>query len=298
MGPAEAVTINRAGETSESTMTPIAKYILSLALATFPPGRSSISLEKVPDCGSDPKVPACMVDMVCPDGMKACAMPKDEGEQCCSPLKWVDGVGWARTETREAGARRLEVAMQALADAAEHHGAGWGPGPKDLARAMLAAAGWSTGLKEGIQTGRVRGPAGEVCLMDLQLPTLRTLVPWDLARLPNEELAQKVVGVEYPEARRCFDAGALLLVRVRREAERRCKGHPLDYATFALYATGDRCTTAMMPYRDKKTAELKHGDWLAGPRTTSLLKWRATPVVAWPNWYEGAGRTDSKISLN
>ena len=57
------------------------------------------------------------------------------------------------------------------------------------------------------------------------------------------ELAQKVVGRDYPELRRCFDAGALLLVRARREAERRCKGTPIDYATFAIYATGSECNT-------------------------------------------------------
>jgi hypothetical protein len=269
-------------------LTPLAKYILGLALSTFPPGRSSISLEKVPDCGNDPKVASCMVDMVCPDGMTACAAPTDEGAQCCSPLKWVDGLGWARTETRETGARRLEVVSQALADAAEHYGAGWAPGPKDLARAMLAAAGWSTGLKEGIQTGRVRGPAGEVCLMDMQIPTLRALVPWELSRLPAEELAQKVIGTEYPETRRCFDAGALLLVRVRREAERRCNGYPIDYATFALYATGSQCTTGNMLKPDGS-----RGDWLAGPRASSLVRWRATTAAAWPTWYQGEGRAGS-----
>jgi hypothetical protein len=246
-------------------MTPLASYVLSLALSTFSPGTKVHSLEPLPDCGVSETSPTCPLEPVC-----------EEPTILCAPPRWEPKLGaWVRIESRETGARRLEVVAQALADAAHHQGAAWHAGPQDLARAMLAASGWSTGLREDIQVGRTRGPAGEVCLMDLQIPTLRSLVPFDLSRLPDEELAQKVVGREYPELRRCFDAGALLLVRARREAERRCKGSPMDYATFALYATGSECNTRRGP----------KGDWLAGPRLASLQKWRGRKATIFPDWY-------------
>ncbi len=247
-------------------MTALATYVLSLALATFVPGTKVHSLERLPACGPFEAKPTCTIEPVC-----------EEPSILCAPPRWESSMrAWVRVESREAGARRLEVVAQALADAAQHQGAAWHAGPQDLARAMLAASGWSTGLREDIQVGRKRGPAGEVCLMDLQIPTLRSLVPWDLSRLPSEELAQKVVGLEYPELRRCFDAGALLLVRARREAERRCKGNPMDYATFAIYATGSECNTRRGP----------KGDWLAGPRLASLLKWRQRKETVFPDWYK------------
>jgi hypothetical protein len=256
-------------------MTSLASYVLSLALSTFAPGSKIHSLERLPACGGSKTNPTCPVEPVC-----------EQASILCAPPRWDDKIGaWVRVESREAGARRLEVVAQALADAAHHQGAAWHAGPQDLARAMLAAGGWSTGLREDIQVGRTRGPAGEVCLMDLQIPTLRALVPYDLSRLPAEELAQKVVGLEYPELRRCFDAGALLLVRARREAERRCKGTPMDYATFAIYATGSECNT-------RRGAK---GDWLAGPRLASLLKWRQRKATIFPDWYRSKvdGRSSS-----
>lgn len=264
-------------------MTSLGLYVLSLILSTFPPGRKPSSVERLSQCGTDPSVAACAIAPVCPRDMTACATPPVEahdGPQCCALPRWLEGVGWVRTETREVGAKRLEGVAQALADAALHLGAAWEPGPRDLARAMLSAGGWSNGLSEGVQVGRIRGPAGEVCFMDLRIDTLRSLVPWERSRLPAEELAQSVLGLEYEPTRRCFDAGALLLVRARREAERRCKGYPIDYATFALYATGSRCTTGNMLKPDGS-----RGDWLAGPRTASLGQWRSRKGASFPDWY-------------
>lgn len=268
-------------------MTSLGLYVLSLELATFTPGRKASSVERLPECGEDPKHAECAVAPICPRDMTACGsapVESSDGPQCCALPRWLDGVGWVRTESRDVGAKRLELVAQALADAAQHMGAAWQNGPADLARAMLSAGGWSNGLSEGVQVGRVRGPAGEVCFMDLQIPTLRTLVPWEHSRLPAEELAQTVLGLDYAPVRRCFDAGALLLVRARREAEKRCKGYPIDYATFALYATGSDCSTNNGP--------TKGGDWLAGPRTASLGKWRARKATYFPDWYRPPATKD------
>lgn len=239
------------------------------------------SLEKLPECGTDPTTPTCEVAPVC-----------DAPSALCAPPRYEPKLGaWARVESREAGARRLEVVSEALADAALYAGASWKGGPVDLARAMLAASGWSTGLREDIQTGRKRGRAGEVCLMDIKPDILRTAVPWDLARLDKEALVQKVVGLEYPELRRCFDAGAVLLVRAHRWAEEHCKQWPGDYATYSAYATGSRCDTVGL-----------YGDY-AAPRARSYRKFQATRATVFPSWFHPSRKpnqdsTESIVSQN
>lgn len=221
------------------------------------------SLETLPACGTDPKAPTCELVPVC-----------EEASILCAPPHFDATLGaWVRIESRETGARRLEVVAEALADAALYAGASWKDGPIDLARAMLAASAWSTGLREDIQTGRKRGPAGEVCLMDIQPQSLRTAVPWDLARLDKEALAQKVVGLEYPELRRCFDAGAVLLVRARRWADQHCHEWPNDYSTFSAYGTGSSCNTLG-----------RFGDY-AQLRARSYRKFRATNMTVFPSWF-------------
>jgi hypothetical protein len=249
----------------------LSSYILSLALASFPPGTKVHSLEKLPACGDDPHAPTCELVPVCEDQSILCAPPHYENALSA----------WVRVESRETGARRLEVVSEALADAALYAGASWKDGPVDLARAMLAASAWSTGLREDIQTGRKRGPAGEVCLMDIQPMSLRSAVPWDLARLDTDALIGKVVGLEYPELRRCFDAGAVLLVRARRWAEQHCHEWPLDYATFSAYGTGSSCTTIG-----------RLGDY-AKLREHSYRKFRATHVTVFPDWYRPSPRRAS-----
>ncbi len=244
-------------------MTSLGTYVLSLILSSFPPGGSIFSLEAVPSCGTNPEQPACELAPVCSAPSILCRAPR-----------WNPGLGaWARAERRETGAARLEVVAEALADAALYAGAGWREGPTDLARAMLAASGWSTGMREDIQTGRTRGPAGELCLMDIQPAVLRSAVPWDLASLPDEELAAKVVGLGYAELRRCFDAGAVLMVRARRFATSHCREWPADYAIFAAYATGLACHTLD-----------RHGDY-ARLRVRSYRKFRATRMTVFPSWY-------------
>jgi len=244
-------------------VTSLGAYVLSLALSSFSPGRTVHSLEVVPACGSDASAATCELSPVC-----------SEASILCRPPRWEEKVGaWVRFESREAGARRLSVVAEALADAALYAGAGWSEGPTDLARAMLAASGWSTGLREDIQTGRTRGPAGELCLMDIQPGVLRTAVPWDLARLTDEELALKVIGLEYPELRRCFDAGAMLLVRAKRWSTVHCREWPGDYALFAAYGTGISCHTMD-----------RHGDY-ARLRARSYRKFRGTRDTIFPSWF-------------
>ncbi len=247
----------------ELRLSALSSYILSLALASFPPGVSVHSLEKLPECGTGPSTPTCELAPVC-----------DSASVLCKPPRYEPAVGaWVRAESRETGARRLEVVAEALADAALYAGASWREGPAHPARAMPAASGWRTGLREDIETGRKRGRAGEVCLMDILPDSLRAAVPWDLARLDKEALIQKVVGVEYPELRRCFDAGAVLLVRAHHWAENHCRKWPTDYATFSAYATGTRCETIGL-----------YGDY-AELRANTYRKYKATQATVFPSWF-------------
>ncbi len=227
-------------------------------------------MEPVAACGTDEAAPTCALAPVC-----------DEPTIFCRAPHYDKALGaWVRIESRETGARRLEIVAEALADAATYAGAGWRDGAVDLARAMLAASAWSTGLREDIQVGRKRGPAGELCLMDIQPAVLRTAVPWDLAGLEAEALAQKVVGREYPELRRCFDAGAVLLVRARRWSEQHCRDWPADYSIFAAYGTGISCSTVG-----------RLGDY-ARLRARSYRKFRATNMIVFPDWYHPSRRHD------
>jgi len=262
--------------TTTFRLSALSSYILSLALASFPPGVTVHSLEKLPACGTDPKTPTCELAPVC-----------DAASVLCAPPRYEPALdAWVRAESREAGARRLEVVADALADAALYAGASWREGPVDLARAMLAASGWSTGLREDIQTGRKRGRAGEVCLMDILPESLRSAVPWDLAGLEKEALVQKVVGLEYPELRRCFDAGAVLLVRAHRWAEEHCKKWPVDYATYSAYATGSRCETIGL-----------YGDY-AELRAHSYRKFRATHATVFPEWFHPSRKSGSDAAAS
>ncbi len=228
------------------------------------------SLEVLPACGTDPAAPTCELVPVCDEPSVLCAAPHYDASL----------GAWVRVESRETGAKRLEVVAEALADAALYASASWKEGPTDLARAMLAASAWSTGLREDIQTGRKRGPAGEVCLMDIQPQVLRTAVPWDLARLAPEELAQKVVGLRYPELRRCFDAGAVLIARARRWSEQHCRDWPSDYSIFAAYGTGISCSTVDL-----------FGDY-ARLRARSYRRFRATRMTVFPAWYHPSRHAD------
>jgi hypothetical protein len=253
-------------------VSPLGLYVLSLLLWAFPPGRSQLSSVELA-CERRAEVECAIEGARWDPCFRGWRVNRKGDEGRC---RVADAGSWVRDETREEGAARLELVAQAGADAAEHLGAAWDRGPADLARMLVSAGGWSTGFKERIQVGAVRGPAGELCFLDLRPDTLVKVLPYDLSKLRGEELAAAVTGREYSQVRRCFDAGALLLVRARREADRRCKGYPPEFSTFALYATGGACFT-------KGTAE--RPDWLATPRYQWLGRFRARKHTTFPDWY-------------
>jgi hypothetical protein len=283
----------------------LALYILSLILATFPPGKSKFSLESIPDCLGLPNV-SCEAHPACPEGHTKCGSADELF--CCPKPKWqacfsggwnwrgekeldecrpyapdsVEGA-WVRYETRAGGARRLEVVARALADVAASRGKDWPTGQDDLARALVSAFGWSTAFREDIQVGRTRGPGGEVCLADLQIKTIRQFVAdAELLKLKDNELAFRFVGRDYDSLKLCFNTGATAFLNARSKAAWMCKKaldqpgnryRPWEKNAFAMYGTGATCFTPP-PL-----------SWAEGKRYATLLKFRARKETKFPAWY-------------
>jgi hypothetical protein len=282
-----------------------ALYVLSLILASFPPGKTTFSLEPIADCFPEP-TQACTAAPACPDGHTNCAAADELF--CCPRPKWnpcfsggwnwrgeddleecrpyapdsIEGA-WVRYETRAGGVRRLEVVAQALADVAVARGKEWPTGQEDFARALVSAFGWSTAFREDIQVGRTRGPGGEVCLADLQVKTIRQfLTDPELLKLKDNELAGRFVGRDYDSLKLCFDTGAAAFLNARSAASWKCKKvrnpgnkyRPWEENTFAMYGTGGTCFTPP-PLA-----------WAEGKRYITLLKFRARTKTTFPSWYQ------------
>jgi hypothetical protein len=217
----------------------LAAALLSLMMQKAHPGLSPHSFELKPECGTDERAPTCDVEA------PTCAEPTI---LCRKPV-YIDGA-WRQVERKETARARFAVIADALADeakdfAGEYGGKVWINGYVDLAAAMLAASYWSTGFREDIESGRKRGPAGEVCLADIQ-----PMIAWSFARWPHanqsvREVSEQMVGSDYFALRRCFGAGLKTLSVMRRWSDAHCTPFvSRSYAGFSAYATGNACTTA------------------------------------------------------
>lgn len=143
-------------------------YILGLLLNHVPPGQTVYSLERMPDCGTDPSVPACELRPVCSTASVVCAPPR-----------WAPTLGsWVRYESPEAAKARygdavdavLEVGAELLCVGAVWEGEdcvpirwGWDKVAKrntgtlrSLALLSFAVGIPESGLREDVQTGRGR----------------------------------------------------------------------------------------------------------------------------------------------
>lgn len=249
-------------------MTDLALYILSLILLSFTPGntkRSVVIVEK----GS----PGAFYDD-CYYGMVREKMVDGKPKRLCKPAR-KDAGAWVRIETREEGARRLELAASAEGDAVAAVAGAWPEGERDLGRFVTSTWGWSGGYQKGMQEGNLRGPAFEGCVADLHPKTLRQFAPKELQGLTDAELFDRVTGDTYAELRLCMDIGLQAILNARTQAERRCKGRgPIELTTFAMYATGRYCT--MPPPLD----------WADDARVRTLAKFRARKTTVFPDWYQ------------
>lgn len=217
----------------------LAAALLSMMMYKAHPGQSPHSFEVREDCGTNESAPTC--DVAAP----TCAEPT----VVCRKPEYIAGR-WRQVERKETARRRFAGVAEALADEAvsmevESEGRAWPGGASDLAVAMLAASYWSTGFREDIESGRKRGPAGEVCLADIQ-----PLIAYSFAAFPHpymsvKEVSEMMVGSDYFELRRCFGAGMRALASMRRWSDLHCTPFvSRSYAGFAAYATGSSCTTA------------------------------------------------------
>lgn len=238
----------------------IAAAILAFYTAHANPGGSVYSLETLASCGQDPKSPACELTPVC-------ELP---GPLCAAP-RWSSFRGaWTRVESRDAALLRYQGIAEALERNAlrlvdcklpdgsvdlDCRPAGWPRGTgraQQLAFAAASVALWESGLREDIELGAPpmgRGPAGEVCLMQIMPTQVQALASWvpstersrALKREEHEDLAKTLLGRSPEALDRCVEVGMRNLARAR--ATCAGKGMAWDYGMFAAYGTGNRCSS-------------------------------------------------------
>lgn len=262
-------------------MSALSWYLLSLILNFFPPGKtdSSVVLSEQGAAGATwqscyhgeiREKRAVFVDPKDPTRARQVKLTMVCRQPAGTPGEWV------RRETREEGAKRLEVVAQALADAAEQAPEldQWPEGPRDLGRAGVAVFGWSMGYHEGAEVGRLRGPAGEMSLADLLPATLRQFAPAELKHLSDAELAALVVGLDYDHVRLSFDIGFRVLLAARKTQRWRCKAwhRPEEQLAFAIYVSN---------YCDVPPPL----DWADDVRMHTLERARARKGTTFPDWY-------------
>lgn len=265
-------------------MTPLAVRLLALFLAHTGPGKSELSAEVMPECGRDKAHPTC-------DVRPLCSIPDAPS---CAPPRWSEARGaWVRVESREAAARRYELASEELAGTAKYlvrcvrdgvpdeacTPVTWPGGVETLALAMATTAIYESNLREDIMGGFApagRGPGGEACVMQPMPGTIRIhaswLTPEQRAEATDAELVAAVLGASRVPLRRCFEVGGRTLASLREQATRKCKGMPALYSMWALYGTGHKCSSVGIL------------DDFAAKRLATFEKFRKqTPTL--PDWY-------------
>lgn len=143
----------------------------------------------------------------------------------------VSYPGWSRVESRAEGMDRWAVIARAIARVSEEPPSNWRRAwPRlGLARALVTIARHESAFWRPVHDGRLRGTAGEVCLVQVHPVAAKTL---------GVEL-ESLVGLDAAATERCLRAGAELLARARRYCE--LWPDPWFMPAITLYATGDDC---------------------------------------------------------
>jgi hypothetical protein len=245
-------------------MSSLAELLLALAIRSAPPGRSPYSMEVVPECGTDPSVAACELRPVC----------EHLGPVCAPPRYSKFHSGWVRVESAESAARRYASIASALARTAdwlthcdpkksmcpEHT---WPGSTHQLAVSGLTVALHESGLREDVQLGRGplgRGPAGEVCLVQVAVDEVPKYAGWiDAVQReellehaePREGFAQSLLGESPSALERCFEVGLRMLIRARAACS--MASVPWDHGMFAMYGSGRTCRLPGVADRRQRT---------------------------------------------
>lgn len=168
-------------------------------------------------------------------------------------LKWEVGSrvitwpGYTRAETRMEGMRRFVTIARALDHVARHPPKQWQGSPRELYNAEASIVRQESALWRGVHEGRIRGPVGEACLMQVHPGN-----GYDLETL---------VGVDLASTIRCLTAGAEILSAARVYCEREFESRYRDAlpvsdleeawadgdwfpSTIALYGSGVDCDSS------------------------------------------------------
>lgn len=277
------------------TLGPLARTVLALAIAHAPPGHSPYSYEPVPACGTDAQHPTCALKPVCRDPSVFCRAPRWNAAR----------HAWVRIETRDTALRRyaniakaLAATTRRLASCRAPDGApladcrpiGWPGSQRDLALAALAVALHESGLREDIEFGYPplgRGPAGEVCLLQVALDQGPREAMW----LPREErdrirasksarerFAQTLLGDSPRALDHCFEVGMRMLNEARHACSR--AGVPWAFGMFSMYGSGATCHAAVGGSRKKTFDQLLVGSTKLPAYAAELLEGGPTEAAA------------------
>ena len=273
-------------------MCPLAQLILALAITQATPGRSLYSYEPLPACGTDPKAPQCEVTRVC----------EEPGPHCAAPRWSKPRSAWVRVESRETAIRRYGRIARAAAVTANRlvtckNEAGvvdpncepenWPDSERMLALAGLTVALHESGLREDIMNGHPplgRGPAGEVCLVQVavdQAPLYASWLPAEerkrVSRHPvlRERFAKTILGGEQAALERCFEVGMRMLVRSRNACASSSKSW--EHGMFAMYGTGARCHLPALAVRERTLERLRSDKPTLAPEIAELAGFAQCP---------------------
>ncbi len=272
---------------SAVTLGPLARTVLALAISHAPPGHSPYSYETLPACGADPQHSSCALKPVCTQHSVFCRAPRYNAAR----------HAWVRIESRDAAIQRYVHIARALANTTRRltrcrapDGAplanckpiGWPGSERQMALAALTVALHESGLREDIEFGyppHGRGPAGEVCLLQVALDQGPRQAMW----LPKEErerirasaaarerFAKKLLGDSPQALDHCFEVG----LRMLNEARHACShaGVPWDFGMFAMYGSGATCHALVGGSRRKTFRSLLVGSTKLPTDVADLLE--------------------------
>jgi hypothetical protein len=158
----------------------------------------------------------------------------------------------SREETSDEGLERYATIALAEANVAKAPPVEWhwcnAAGDLQAVRAEVTIARHESGFWRSVHEGKLRGPAGEVCLVQIH-PVLARLLGIDL---------ESLVGVDLAATERCFRAGLTVLAKSRDRAERDAHcADSLRYHWFqpsiALYGSGRDCIAGDWVQRRMRT---------------------------------------------
>jgi hypothetical protein len=221
----------------------------------------------------------------------------------CAAPRWSPSRGaWVRTETRDTAIRRFARIAEAAAATATRlvtcknkegvldpncEPEPWPDSERMLALAGLTVALHESGLREDIMGGHPplgRGPAGEVCLIQVavdQAPLYATWLPPEertrISRsvLGREQFAKTILGDSPAAIERCFEVGMRMLVRSRNACA--SGGVSWEHGMFAMYGTGTRCRLPALAKREHTFNQLRSEKPVLAPEIKDLLGWKQCP---------------------